>query len=90
MLAETHPEYKPPEPGEVFCHRHAELRFENVEDVHWTMSDSPSSFDATGEIDYGNIESFTFSDRRFELSGGAIGEWGSMVVVSSPPQLVFE
>ncbi len=90
VLTEKHADYTPPKPGEQYCYRHAQLIFEDVREVDWHMSASPPNVDPDGEVDYGNIESFTVSPERSELTGELTGEWGSMVVIGPPPHLVLE
>ena len=83
VLTEQHPLYEPPLPGERYCHRRGLLRFPNVERVKWLEKSMRPYTDATGTVDYGNIDEFYLADENYYLSG----DWGSLEIKSSPPSL---
>jgi hypothetical protein len=76
VLTPEHSMYAPPKPHEQYCFRPAELRFERVRRITWENSGLKPATDATGEVDYGNIDSYNVIEGRHVLSG----EWGSIDV----------
>ena len=86
VLTEQHPLYSPPLPGERYCHRSGMLRFPNVKRVQWLEKSMMQYTDATGEVDYGNIDEFYLVDGHYYLSG----DWGTLEVWSPPPSLEIE
>jgi hypothetical protein len=84
VLREQHPDYQAPKPNEQYCYRQGRLRFTSVRDVLWTRRGAPPARDATGEVDYGNIDHLEFDGDRYWLSG----DWGEMELVSSEPPVV--
>lgn len=83
VFTEQHPLYSPPLPGEQYCYRSGLLRFPNVERVEWLEKSMMPSTDATGAVDYGNIDEFYLADGHYYLSG----DWGRLEIKSSPPSL---
>jgi hypothetical protein len=73
VLTPEHPLHESPKPGEQHCHRTAWLsvRADPIE-VH--LSGSPPARDASGELDFGQVDAFVFNpgDDRWELEG----DWG--------------
>ncbi|HEX2268697.1 MAG TPA: hypothetical protein VHH35_04145 [Pyrinomonadaceae bacterium] len=86
VLTEEHPLYMSPLPGEQYCYRSALLRFSDVERVEWMEKSIVPSTDATGAVDYGNIDEFYFAGGHYYLSG----DWGRLEIKSSPPSLKFQ
>jgi hypothetical protein len=74
VLTQEHPKYVAPEVGIYLCYWHGRLDFKGVTDLEWTGQGSPPATDASGEIDYGQIDAMTWDVGRFELEGG----WGAM------------
>jgi hypothetical protein len=83
VLTEHHPLYRFPSPAEQYCYRRGLLRFPNVERVEWLEKSMMPSTDATGAVDYGNIDEFYLADGDYYLSG----DWGRLEIKSSPPSL---
>lgn len=83
VLTEDHLLYRSPLPGEQYCYRRGLLRFPNVERVEWLEKSMMPSTDATGAVDYGNIDEFYLADGHYYLSG----DWGRLEIKSSPPSL---
>src|SRR5215216_6693912 len=69
VLLPEHPDYEAPLPGESYCYRRGELRFEGVADLHWSGQGLPPARDASGDFDYGGIDSLTFGDGAYRVSG---------------------
>jgi hypothetical protein len=83
VLTERHPEWEPPKPGEMYCYRRTALIFPNVRGVEWVERGTRPATDATGEEDWGHIDTFTAEDGRYELTG----DWGRVRFSSETPQL---
>jgi len=86
VLLEQHRLYKPPTPDEQYCYRSGWLRFPNVERTEWLEKSVKPYTDATGTVDYGNIDEFFAVDRHYYIRG----DWGELEIVSSPPMLQIE
>ena len=87
LLEPGHPGFGPPLEGDRACFRLALLSFDAVHGLTWTDQGSPPARDASGEIDYGAIDEFTWSAGDFEL----VGDWGRIQVDSSQtPTLATE
>lgn len=86
VLTDQHPLYKSPLPGEQYCYRNGLLSFPNVGRVKWIEKSMMPSTDATGEVDYGNIDEFFRTDGHYYLSG----DWGRLEIESSPPSLEIQ
>lgn len=63
--------YLSPKPDEYTCYRRATLSFKNVFECTGLlpMSSAPNSTDATGEVDFGNIDSLQILSNGFSLEG---------------------
>lgn len=72
VLTPRHPEYAPPSSSERECFRRGTLSFVGVRRLEWNEQGLPPATDATGEIDYGHIDSFEWDEARFVLAG----DWG--------------
>lgn len=77
VLLRQHAAYHPPKPGEAHCYRRATLTFGHVSSVEWRAMGT-ATVDATGEIDYGNIDTLTRSGEHFHLAG----DWGDMRILA--------
>jgi hypothetical protein len=86
VLTEQHPLYSPPLPSEQYCYRSGLLRFPDVERVKWLEKLMRPYTDATGTVDYGNIDEFYLADGHYYLSG----DWGKVEIKSSPPSLEIQ
>jgi hypothetical protein len=78
-LTPEHPAYAPPRSGETECFRTGRVRFINVERLVWEDQGAPPATDASGEIDYGHIDSFTWDGMTFKLEG----DWGRMELTAA-------
>ncbi|MHB8060036.1 MAG: hypothetical protein ACYDHO_04305 [Gaiellaceae bacterium] len=86
VLTPEHAAYAAPRPGEVYCYRHGRLRFLDVKRLIWDDQGAPPAIDASGELDYGNIDSFEWEDGRFILEGG----WGKVEIQAGTVQIELE
>jgi hypothetical protein len=78
--------YQPPAPGNEYSYRVGRLVFSDVQRVHWIQRHLKPFEDATGQIDYGNIDTLCEIDGFYRIEG----DWGGLEVVSSPPILVLD
>jgi hypothetical protein len=82
VLTEQHPDFGPPKPGEMYRYRRVAVRFPNVRDLEWIQPlNLRGSRDATGSIDYGNIDFFIRTRDVSHLGG----DWGEVAVTSDMP-----
>jgi hypothetical protein len=63
--------YQTPKAGEYTCYRPAVLRFTNCKRISGLleMEEARASTDASGEIDYGNIDTLKRTKSGFQLAG---------------------
>ena len=80
VLTPEHAEYHPAKPGEQHCYRAGILMISSAQPISFEGSGAPPAIDASGEVDYGNIDTFTGIDwdgtAAWELTGG----WGRAIV----------
>jgi hypothetical protein len=86
VLIETHPLYKKPPLNEQYCYRKGQIIFPNCKEVKWIEKSMFPFTDATGEVDYGNIDSFVLIDGRYEIEG----DWGRLDIISDSPILEIQ
>lgn len=77
VLLPGHPEYQAPLAGERYCYRRGEIKFEGVSVLHWDGQGLPPARDASGEFDYGGIDSFGVDHGVYHIVGnfGEISVW---------------
>lgn len=85
VLSESHPAYEPPRPGEQYCYRRGVLRFERVSTLTWEGQGAAPAVDASGEEDYGSIDSLAGTDGGYLIEG----DFGRVAVSSVAPTVVF-
>ena len=73
-LTPQHPAYAPPSSSETECFRRGTLQLVNVSRLAWTDQGQRPAIDATGERDWGHVDSFEWDESRFVLAG----EFGSL------------
>lgn len=83
VLTENHFLYQKPLPGEQYCYRKARITFLNIESLSWKEKIKQPFKDASGEIDYGNIDSFIFSEKTYKI----VGDIGEIEIISDAPSL---
>lgn len=81
VLAPGHPDHRPPAPDELNCYARATIDFPNLRTLTWTGQGTPPAVDASGETDYGGIDTFFWDGTSFHLEG----DWGVIDLVSAPP-----
>jgi hypothetical protein len=86
VLREGHSEYREPRKSEQYCFRRGVLRFEGVETVTWHMPEGKPARDASGETDYGGVDSYSFDGRVHQITG----DIGELTITCGPPHLVLE
>jgi hypothetical protein len=74
VLSSHHPRYTPPPPDERDSFRRGTLRLLGVRRLRWDGQGAPPALDASGEIDFGHIDSFEWEDDTFVLEG----DWGRL------------
>ena len=86
VLTPEHPEYCPPGADESYCCRRGWLRFSGVTRCLWANQGAPPARDATGEVDYGNIDSFAWDTASYLLEG----DWGHMELIAERLEVHLE
>lgn len=86
LLLHGHPEYRPPPPGEWACFRSATLTFPSVRGLRWNDQGRTPATDATGERDWGCLDSLEERGNVHRL----VGDWGDITVESAPPHLSID
>ena len=87
VLIPGHEAYTPAKPNEFHCYRYGKLIFKNPTAITWVNKDfSHVSTDASGEIDYGAIDTMTLNDGSYRL----IGSWGEVLIKSDAPVVVLD
>ena len=85
VLTENNPFYTPPKPNEQYCYKKAVLNFPMVVEVIWVEKSLIPFTDLSGEIDFGNIDSFSYNGNYYNLSG----DWGELKIQSAKPTIKF-
>jgi len=80
VLTEQHPHWEPPKPGETYCYRRVALTFPGVRRIEWISRGGPPATDASGERDWGNIDTFRGDGDTYQLTG----DWGHVRFESDP------
>ncbi|MCP1444011.1 hypothetical protein J3D54_003143 [Pseudomonas sp. GGS8] len=76
VLTKNHPQYEEPKNGEQYCYRKVLLRFFSADSIEWLDRRLIGFVDRTGDLDYGNIDSFVKDDGAYILSG----DWGRVII----------
>jgi hypothetical protein len=84
VLTQNHPRWTPPKPEEHYAYLRVDLVFAHPREVEWLNRSERATVDPDGAIDYGNIDTFTWEDTRFEL----VGDWGHVRIEADPPAIV--
>lgn len=74
-----HPLYRPPSPNERHCYRRGRLEFSQVVELHWVEQGTPPARDATGQLDYGSIDSLDVNGSLYAITG----DFGRISVTAS-------
>ncbi len=74
VLTPAHPEYRPPPKDRRHCYRAGTILFAGIRSKQWLHRTFRPSTDASGQVDYGNIDTFVFDTGIYLLEG----EWGEV------------
>ncbi|MDD7973933.1 hypothetical protein [Roseinatronobacter alkalisoli] len=85
VLHEDHPFYCDPKPDEQYCYKRGGLKFSNIRSLKEFVRTDVKAVDATGEVDFGNIDSFVCRNHRYVLEG----EWGKLDIESDEPTITY-
>jgi hypothetical protein len=86
VLTEEHSLYHLPLPGEQFCYRKGVLEFREVTQLAWANQGAPPARDASGQLDFENIDGMVSSGNVYRLEGS----WGEIEVVAHALTVTFE
>jgi hypothetical protein len=78
VLTELHPEYSLPQKDEQYCYRKGKLSFNRCGKITWLNKSMEQFFDKNGDVDMGNIDSFTKNNSANVLEG----DWGAIEILS--------
>jgi len=67
--AKDHPQLRPPREGEYAYFRRGTIRFTGVSSVSWHEMDAQPATDASGTVDWGNIDALKWAGTTFTLEG---------------------
>lgn len=85
VLTKEHPRYESPGPGDQYCMRRGTIGFHAARRLTWTDQGAPPATDASGEIDYGNIDSFTHIEDVYRREG----DFGRIEVEADAPAVMI-
>jgi hypothetical protein len=75
-----HTEYHPAKAGEQHCYRAGILTVSSSRPISFEGSKAPPAIDASGQLDYGNIDTFTCIDWDGTAAWELTGDWGRAIV----------
>jgi hypothetical protein len=78
VLTKKHPEYSLPQKDEQYCYRKGSLSFNRCRKITWHNKSFEQFVDKNGEVDLGNIDSFTKNNSANVLEG----DWGEIEILS--------
>ena len=85
VLLEEHPQYVNPGPNEQYCFARGRITFPSATSVKWIDHRRPIA-DASGDVDFGNIDRFCLEDDHYRLDG----DWGSLDITGAPPVFIID
>jgi len=86
VLTPGHERYSPAKPDEQHCYCFGKLIFGNPATVRWLRKDfGHPSVDASGQIDFGAIDSMVLEKGVYRLAGA----WGEVTIKSDPPTILL-
>lgn len=86
VLTEDNPNYETPQVGEIYSYARISLRFINVDSIEWIDRKFMAFADASGDLDYGNIDIFVGCDGGYELAG----DWGRVLIKGRAIEVIVE
>ncbi|GAA4215391.1 hypothetical protein [Actinocatenispora rupis] len=86
VLTAEHPEYRSPADQEPYCWRRGTITLPGVSALTWTGQGTPPSTDASGTIDYGNIDELVRTGETTRIEG----DFGTITVEGSEPQVQLD
>jgi len=89
VLTPEHPNYQHPRPGEQYCYARALLRVDSHVAVAFQRGTGPPAIDATGELDWGNIDTFDPVDWEGRDAWQLTGSWGELLAVEPEVSIEF-
>jgi len=86
VLTEEHPLFEQPKADERYCYHNGKLLFSGISAVNWKRKSAVSSYDANGEVDYGNIDVLRkVGEELYQVSG----DWGDLEITSTHIEIIF-
>ncbi len=86
VLTPQHPFYSDIHPDDRHCYRRGSISIKNFKNFEWRNEmSSPPATDATGEIDFGNLDSFQYTNGVYAFEG----DWGIIRVTGGELNLIY-
>jgi hypothetical protein len=85
VLTSRHSDYLPPSPDVQECYRKGEIKFTGLDQVVWKLDKMSRSTDATGESDYGNVDTFRYAGNEYQFEG----EFGRISLTASKLEVLL-
>ena len=82
VLTPEHSAYHSPSPGEQYCYAKGSLVFPDVTRVQWLRRSNCHYTDASGEEDFGNIDTLIVDGDAFVVEG----DWGAVRISGAQPR----
>ncbi|HWF74447.1 MAG TPA: hypothetical protein VG186_13950 [Solirubrobacteraceae bacterium] len=86
VLTPQHPAYHDPRPGEQYCYRRGRILIAGARSVRWVRRAMQAFRDASGEVDYGSIDSWYLDGEISHIAG----DWGELEVDNGEVKVVLE
>jgi hypothetical protein len=80
VLTPTHPDYRPPQRDQAGCYRRGTLVLESDAAVFLRRSSLPPAVDVSGQLDYGQIDTFCPASGLGSGVWELTGSWGEATV----------
>lgn len=85
VFAKDYPDLRPPREGDLYYSELRSIIFREVTAIEWNSQGRIPATDATGETDWGAIDSFRFAGDEYRLEG----DWGAMRVIAKVVDVVL-
>lgn len=85
-LTEDHPLWSEPKPDEWGCYKKGWLIFSSVTSFALNPTNNRPSSDATGEMDFGNVDTFKIAGNNYMI----MTDWGTIDLVADAVKVELE
>ncbi len=85
VLTPGHEQFASAKDNEQHCYCYGKLVFKNPSAVVWKRKEFKPAMDASGSVDFGNIDFMVLDDGVYHLAGS----WGDVTIRSDPATIVL-